>query len=190
MTRNAVRVPQRQEEAAHDLVARSVAEAQVRGGVGRRVHPAHDVGADAAPRPRRTGSSCPSTCASPRRARRGAGRSAKSVSHRRRAGHHRRLGEERVEPVAELAGERLGDPVGRDTTPPSTRGRCSSSASRGRRCPASSHGLPTSVDAARQPPQDAQAISTPSIHGRCGECPSNASQPADRALPAARPSSR
>ena len=37
--------------------------------------------------------------------------------------HHRAHRQERVEPVAELAGEALGDEVGRDTTSPSSRGR-------------------------------------------------------------------
>ena len=44
--------------------------------------------------------------------------------------------------------------------------------------PASSQGLPTSAIARARPPQEAHAIFTASIHGRCGEWPSNSSQPA------------
>jgi hypothetical protein len=43
--------------------------------------------------------------------------------------------------------------------------------------PASSQGLPTSRIRSTGPPHDGQAMVTASTQGRCGVCPSNASQP-------------
>ena len=108
---------------------------------------------------------------------------------RRLAAENRAHREHRVEPVAELAGEALGDEVGRDTTGPSTPGSSRKWSVENGTMPASSHGLPTSLIRSTGSPHVGQAIFTASTNGRCGVWPSNASQPSTarslKLLPAA-----